>query len=124
VYRDIRKSLPPEIVDRLDRSKEEIEDVESLARIIKRIFADHGEQLKLSFLVFDYGGRRHLMVKMTDRTKKNVDRIVEECLEKKTDINVYVNKLLERDTGVEDGSESARLDKEWDREPPAGDRVG
>lgn len=104
VYRDIRKSLPPEIVDRLDKSKAEIEDVESLARIIKRIFAQHGEQLKLSFLVFDYGGKAHLMVKMTDRTKKNVDRIVEECLEKKIDINGYMNKLLERDTGIGEGA--------------------
>jgi len=100
LYRDIRKSLPPEIVDRLDKSKGEIEDVESLARIIKRIFAQHGEQLKQSFLVFRYGGQDHLMVKMTDRTKKNIDRIVEECLERKTDVNVYMNNLLERDTGV------------------------
>ena len=100
LYKDIRKTLPPEIVDKLDKSKEEVEDVESLARIIKRIFADHGEQLKLSLLIFNYGGKDHLMVKMNDRTKKNIDRIVDDCLERKQNINIYMNQLLEMDTKV------------------------
>jgi hypothetical protein len=100
LYRDVRKGLPPEIRKRLDKVRQEIDDVDTLASVIKRVFTEYGEQLNYNFLVFEYGGKSHVMVKMNDRTKKNVDRIIEECLSTGTDINGYINLLLERDTGT------------------------
>jgi len=96
IYRDVRRSLPPEIVRRLDDAKGEIKDVESLATIIRKIFTEHGEQLQYRFLVFEYGGKPHLLLKMTHRTAENIDRLTREALEAKVDLNTYVNRLLEQ----------------------------
>ncbi len=100
VYLDVRKSLPPEVQRKLDAAKEEIQDVEGLARMVQRLMAEHGEDLKAHFIVFQFGGNQHLLVEATSRTWANLERIVAECREKKLDINAYVNALLEHDTGV------------------------
>lgn len=96
LYKDVRKGLPPDVARKLDAVKDEIHDVESLATTIKRIFASHGEQLAYRFLVFDWGGKTHLMLKMTSRTAANLDRLTREALERKVDLNHYVNRLLEQ----------------------------
>lgn len=108
LYRDVRKTLPPEIARKLDAVKDEIHDVESLASTIKRIFASHGEQLAYRFLVFDYGGKTHLLLKMTARTAANLERLTRESLERKVDMNHFVNRLLEQhldDVTLMDGLE-------------------
>lgn len=96
LYRDVRKTLTPEMARKLDAVKGEIHDVESLALIIKRIFTEHGEQLTCRFLVFDYGGQTHLMLKMTARTAENIDRLCKEAAARKIDLNGLVNRLLEQ----------------------------
>lgn len=96
LYRDVRKTLTPELARKLDAVKNEVHNVESLALIIKRIFTEHGEQLKCRFLVFDYGGQTHLMLKMTARTAENVDRLCKEAVAEKADLNNLVNRLLEQ----------------------------
>lgn len=97
LYRDVRKSLPAAVAAKLDAARKEIGDVEGLARIIQRIFKEHGEMLDYGFLVFEYGGQQHLVVKMTDRVKKNVDRICDDCLQERMNINDVMCRLLEHD---------------------------
>lgn len=96
LYKDVRKSLPPELARRLDAVRSEVHDVESLAVIIKRIFSEHGEQLNCRFLVFEYGGQSHVLLKMSKRASENLDRICTEAVEKKLDLNRYMNVLLEQ----------------------------
>jgi len=96
IYRDVRAGLPPALARRLDAVRHEVHDVESLALIIKRIFTEHGEQLKCRFLVFEYGGKSHVLLKMSKRASENLDRICDEAVEKKLDLNSYLNVLLEQ----------------------------
>ena len=95
LYKDVRRNLPPEMRKRLDATKREIKDVNELATVLKLIFAQHGEQLKYSLLVFEYAGRTHLMVRCSERTFKNLQRIADECLDASADINDRLNELLE-----------------------------
>jgi len=97
IYRDVRKSLPPDVIKDLDKTKKEVTDIDGLARTIQGIFTKHGDQLQQQFLVFEYGGKTHLLLKMSSRTAANVERLVAEADEKKLDLNLYVNALLEKD---------------------------
>jgi hypothetical protein len=98
LYRDVRKNLPLEVRKRLDAAKTEIADIDDLARVLKRIFAESGKTLaEHSFLVFEFGGKTHLMVRMSARVKANMDRIVEECFRDGTDVNDALTTLLEAD---------------------------
>ncbi|MBA7535343.1 Nucleoid occlusion protein [subsurface metagenome] len=97
LYKDVRKSLPPEVKRRLDETKEEIQDVDGLARAIQRVMAEFGSDLELQFIVFQFGGQRHVLVQASSRTWANLERIIEECREREVDINEHLNRLLEKD---------------------------
>lgn len=95
LYRDVRKNLSPEMRKRLDATKMEVRDVTELATVVRRIFAEHGQQLKYNLLLFEFGGKTHLMVRCSDRTHRNLLRLAQECIEQDVDINDRVNELLE-----------------------------
>lgn len=121
LYRDVRQSLPPEARARLDKTKKEIHDVDDLAEAIRGIFANQSSRND-SFLLFQYGGKTHMMVKCTARTLKNLKRIAEECEESKADINDRMNELLEayKHRSVQrvgNGSSSAASTEETKSEP-------
>lgn len=103
LYKDQRATLErisPDLAKQLDKAKArgEITTVESLARTIQRLIAEHGHELDCGFIVFQRGGKaRDVIVKMTPRTAANVDRLCREAKARKVDVNLYVNRHLERD---------------------------
>lgn len=76
---DARAQLPVDVRKKLDDTKREIADINDLARVLKELFATHGNDLDHSFMVFEYGHQTHLVVKMGPRTKANVERLVDDA---------------------------------------------
>ena len=97
LYQDVRKVLPPEARKGLDAAKTEIRDVDDLALVVKRVFAEHGSDLQHSFIVFEFGSQKHVMIRATGRTWRNLERLMEQCRQEQTDLNAAVCQLLERD---------------------------
>ena len=59
--------------------------------------AQYGKTLEHSDIVFQYGGREHVMVRLTDRAWANLERMMEWCEENDVDINTYLIRLFEND---------------------------
>ncbi len=102
LYRDVRAQLPVDVRKKLDDTKREIADINDLARVLKELFATHGNDLDHSFMVFEYGHQTHLVVKMGPRTKANVERLVDDARSTGADINEVVCRLLEADLPLEE----------------------
>jgi len=100
LYRDVRAQLPPAVRRELDKTKQEITDVEDLARVIRNAVARYGHNLQNNFIFLEYGGRMHLAIKLSERSWSNVERIAVACEEHDIDINDYINVLLEDDDRV------------------------
>jgi hypothetical protein len=96
LYRDTQRSLPPEIRKRMAASKKEVATVEDLGRVLQEIFATYGSSVDLSFVVFSFGGREHLLVRCEKRAWDNLQRITDECVEAGVDVNDRLNQLLEQ----------------------------
>ena len=95
VYLDVKENLPKEMQEELEDSKEEIQDVDDLSRILNQMFKKHGDTLQQNFMVFTYGSKTHYWIKLTDEGKKNMDSLAEYCAEEGVDINRVLNFLLE-----------------------------
>lgn len=63
VYREVAKSLSPEMQAALEASKDEIRTIDDLSLVLNRLFRDFGETLPSNFMVFSYGGRDVLWVR-------------------------------------------------------------
>jgi hypothetical protein len=98
---DIQKSLksagmPKEMIEELEKVKEDIRNVDNLALILNKMFTQYGNDLKWSFMVFTWGGQDHLWVKMNDKVKRIVDDVKKICREKEVDINLFFEEFFSK----------------------------
>ena len=112
VYRAVRNSLPSaELREALDEAREEIKTVDDLSLILNKIFTRHGSDLDMSFLVFDFGGEKHLMIQTKKDLKKELQGVVGLCRRYAVDINDVLLEALNmagvRDRYAREGVEAA-----------------
>ena len=94
VYQQATEQLPPEIKEKLNATKEEITNIDNLAETLNRLFSEYGSTLEYSFMNFVYGGQTHTMIVMSPETKKELDKIKKECINKKQNINDVINEMF------------------------------
>ena len=97
LYIDVRKNLPKDMQDELDKKKveSEIKTVDDLSRILNELFSKYGDTLKQNFMVFTHGGKTHLWVVMSDKLKKVLmDFTVESLKVSGLDASEFFERLL------------------------------
>ena len=95
VYKDVKKGLPKKLRKKLDDTKDEIQNVDDLSRVLNELFSKYGDTLDQNFMVFTYGGKVHLWVLMTNNLKKKiVDDIVPTLGSKSLDMSVFMELLI------------------------------
>ena len=95
VYMSVKKELPKDLQEKLEKTKDEIKTVDDLSRVLNELFSKYGDTLDQNFMVFTYGGKTHLWVLMDDELKKFlIDRLVEQMKAKKIDAAQFFKIVL------------------------------
>ena len=68
--------------------------LDDLGSILSTLFAEHGDSIPNSFIVFPAGGKNHLYVASTPTLKLTLAKITTRCMEEGLDINVVLGGLL------------------------------
>lgn len=82
-YKDVKKSLPPEMRDELEKAKDEIKTIDDLSIVLNRLFNEYGETLESGFMIIDYGGKDSIWIR-ADKELWNAAKLLAD--------NVYKNK--------------------------------
>lgn len=70
-----REVLPDEAKGEFDKAKSQIKTVDDLNLLLNRLFAKYGDTLPYNFMVLDFGGKKHLWVRMkADEYKRVVNK--------------------------------------------------
>ncbi len=100
LLKQVRKSLkgnvPDEVIDKLDKRKQEIRTVEDLSRILHQIMKDHGDQAETNLIVFAFGGKRHVYVRCSADTWDTVTKLTELCRKHEKDVNEVFGPALKQ----------------------------
>jgi len=91
---DIKKSMSAELADEFGKQAKEARTVGDLDKIIQRFMSDSGDTAQYSFLVFTWGGKEHIYVAMSDKTREAMKRIVRASRSKKVDINEIIEEAI------------------------------
>ncbi len=91
---DVRKQLPDKMKKEFDKSKDEIKTIDDLSLILNRLFAQYGDTVDQNFMIFDYGGQKHLWVRCDSELWKMVDDIREQMDDQDLDANEVFKKIL------------------------------
>lgn len=90
----VRKQLPEEMREDLDKRADKIRNVEDLAAVVQSLYAQYGSQLQHSFMVFSFGGQTHLMVQMSKETMGLLRGTLEAMAARGENANQLIEKAL------------------------------
>jgi hypothetical protein len=97
VYMSVKKELPKDLQEKLEKTKDEIKTVDDLSRVLNELFSKYGDTLDQNFMVFTYGGKTQLWVRMDKELYELMIKDVAERLKKDGgDINEWFKLLVLR----------------------------
>lgn len=97
VSKGLKKSgLPEDMVKKFDKASQKAKTGMDLSNILKHLFEEYGNTLEHNFMVFVYGGKKHLYVAANDDLWKRLKALSERCREAGTDLNAALLELLEQ----------------------------
>ena len=97
VYMSVKKELPKDLQEKLEKTKDEIKTVDDLSRVLNELFSKYGDTLDQNFMVFTYQGKTQLWVRMDKDLYELMIKDVAERLKKDGgDINEWFKLLVLR----------------------------
>lgn len=94
MYRDVRRSLPPEMQKAIDDAKEEIKTIDDLSLILNGLFREYGETLPSDVMAFSWGGREVLWVLCSNELFKLVKDIETDVVDSGANMSVRLFEML------------------------------
>jgi DNA repair exonuclease SbcCD nuclease subunit len=94
VQGDLSKTLSPDLAKQFAEQAKEAKTLGDLEKIIQKLMAESGESAKYGFVVFSWGGKEHIYVAMSDKTREALKRIVRAARTKKVDINEIIEEAI------------------------------
>lgn len=94
LLREVKKNVPEEMQREIEKRADKIKNVEDLAAVVNSLYSRFGGTLQYSFMIFNYGGRQHLMVKLNDASFAKLKGLMEKCATEGRDVNEEVRNLL------------------------------
>jgi len=91
----VKQGLPTkDLKERFDQVKEQIKTMEDLSTILNRLFAEHGSSLPHNFMVFDFGGKENLWIRMDKPLFSTMKMVSNECVLNKVTLDAVLNEVL------------------------------
>jgi len=94
VSAELAKGLPPDLSAQFQEQAKEAKTVDDLEKIIQKLMQESGDSAKYGFVVFAWGGKEHIYVAMSDKTREAMKRIVRATRSKKVDINELIEEAV------------------------------
>lgn len=94
VQGDLAKTLSPDLAKQFAEQAKEAKTLGDLEKIIQKLMTDSGDSAKYGFVVFSWGGKEHVYVAMSDKTREALKRIVRAARTKKVDINEIIEEAI------------------------------
>jgi len=89
------------LVGELKKRTKQIRSIDGLGRVLNQLFKKYGSDLKHSFMIFTYGGKRHLYIMLSDDAMGALEEIMAKCRKDDRDINDVLVGLFSKELGSE-----------------------
>ena len=94
VRSSMAKTLPPDLAKQFIEQSKEAKTMNDLEKIVQRLMSEGGDTAKYGFVVFSWGGKEHIYVAMSDKTREAMKRIVRASRTNKVDINEIIEEAI------------------------------
>jgi uncharacterized ParB-like nuclease family protein len=95
VAKGMKDSMSPEMAQQFQEQAKEARTVGDIERIITNLFQEHGDSIKYNFMVFAWGGKEHIYVAMSKKTREAMKKIMKASRTQAVDINELIGEAIE-----------------------------
>lgn len=71
--------LPQGMQEQFKEAAKELKSIEQLAKLLNHLFSTYGDTLPYGYMIFDFGGKESVWLRMEAKTRGNFDRIAANC---------------------------------------------
>lgn len=93
-YYTKEKKQEKEIAKKVAESASAVKMIDDLGAVLSKMFAEYGDTVPNSFIIFPQGGKNHMYVAVTQTLKNTIEAIAQQCVANNLDINVALAGLL------------------------------
>lgn len=94
-YLEVKRQLPKDIQEKLEKSKKEIKTIDDLSRVLNDIYSKHGDTVPLWYMAFNFGGNNHILIECDKEMRKHIADLTKFCEEKQIPILNVLNPLFQ-----------------------------
>ena len=105
---ETKASLPKELHDSFDAAKGELKTIDDLSNLLNKLFTMHGDTLPYGYMIFDFGGKESVWLRMTNESKKSFDFLTDICKGNSVTLDGVVENLLQL---IADGEAQELIDR-------------
>ncbi len=87
--------LDPERAKKFKEDAKEAKTVDDLTRILQQLFANYGDTVQHSFMVFSHGNQEHIYINMDRATNAGMKTVMRYCKEYSHDINTVLGVAVQ-----------------------------
>lgn len=89
------KSLPPEMQEAYKKATKEIKTIDGLAKVLNKLFSEHGDTLPWGYMVVDFGGQHHIWLRMSVAQKAQFLTLCDWCRGKNKSVDQVMTVLMQ-----------------------------
>jgi len=95
VAKGMQTTMNPEMSRQFQEQAKEARTVGDIERIIQQLMQEHGDSIKQNFVVFAWGGKEHVYIAMSRRTRDALKKVLRAARSNKVDVNDYIADAIE-----------------------------
>jgi hypothetical protein len=92
---ETEKSLPDDMKKKFKEAAAEVKTVDDLAKILNKLITTYGETLPYGFMVFDYGGKESVWLRVSKKTYEALHVIGDQCVHEKRTVDDVVGVVVQ-----------------------------
>lgn len=96
LYKDVRRALPPQLAKALDEQAGEIKTIDDLSLVLNRLFREHGDTLPSDFMVFTWGGKDVLWIRMDREGFQAAERLAKKAGDDEESAAALFKRMIEQ----------------------------
>ena len=88
-------SLPPEMQEQFKEAAKELKTIDDLAKLLNHLFSTYGDTLPFGYMIFDFGGKESVWLRLETKARVNFDKIAANCKKNSKAADHVIAGLLE-----------------------------
>lgn len=90
-----QKALPKELQQQFKEASKELKTIDDLAKLLNQLFAQHGDTLPYGYMIFDYGGKDSIWLRMGKSDINSMQALGARCMAEGRALDTVVAGLFE-----------------------------